>query len=343
MARGRMIDQRFTQSEKLNGVPRDHRLVYASILPYLDRQGRMCAEPMVVKVTVFRRSDFTIEEIAEALASLAKADLIRLYSDKDNEAILEYANFLDFNSPNSRERKSDYPGPDDSGALDVRDELLAAALGGPPESPPTDTPRAMHVQGQRDVQGNGTERERLTLNGERKEKDMSATSADDAPPKPTLETLTEIWNRESGDLRKVRDLEAARNNPDLKRLAKAFLKRHGPRAVEIFTAGISAVRTDPHWLGTRASPVKRSGAPYGLLNYLRHVEDKAEIAAELQATSSGPPAGRTLPARPWEDWDIAQHRETGIVEVINQVLPDGMARMQNGETWNLSECDRCNN
>ena len=348
MARGRMIDQRFTQSDKLNSVPRDHRLVYASILPYLDRQGRMCAEPMVVKVTAFRRSDFTIEEITDALVSLANAGLIRLYSDKDNEAILEYANFLDFNSPNNRERKSDFPGPDDSGALRVRDELLATALEAPAETRPTDTPRAEHVQGQRGVQGNGTERERLTLNGERKEKDMSA-DADDSqePPKPPpldFDRLAEIWNAHSGNLRKVRDLKAAHDNRELQRLAESFIKRHGARAEEIFTLGIAGVRDDPHWLGRKSKDSRRNGQAYGILNYLRNAEDKYEIALEDAATATGPTtSGKAPPTRPWEEWDIAQPRETGVVEVINQVLPDGTARMQNGETWVLAECDRCNN
>jgi len=44
MARGRMIDQHYTKSRKLNGLPRDQRYMYAAILPYLDREGRIIAE-----------------------------------------------------------------------------------------------------------------------------------------------------------------------------------------------------------------------------------------------------------------------------------------------------------
>lgn len=342
MARGRMLSSSLGGSRKFSRLTNnDHRLIYCLLLPHADAYGRVEADADYVKGTVLSRVPVDPETVDAALEEMAEVGLINLY-EVDG---FWYAEFVDFNEHNrtypEREAQTSIPGPD----------------GNVPQRPPRNdqdtpsqtqtTPKATRKRDSGATKSRPTT-DNVTRNKKRKEKvkrkekehkDLSAHA--DAPP--TFTTLAEIWNRESGDLRKVRDLEAARNNPDLKRLAAAFLKRHGPRAVEIFTAGISAVRTDPHWLGTRASPVKRSGAPYGLLNYLRHVEDKAEIAAELQATSSGPPAGRTLPARPWEDWDIAQHRETGIVEVINQVLPDGMARMQNGETWNLSECDRCNN
>lgn len=60
MARGRMLDQRFTQSDKLNGVSRDARLVYASILPYLDREGRTCAEQEALRT--LRRAKLATQE-----------------------------------------------------------------------------------------------------------------------------------------------------------------------------------------------------------------------------------------------------------------------------------------
>lgn len=137
MARGRMFDRSFLKSQKLNAIPRDHRLVYASILPFLDREGRIVAEPIYLKAIVFRWSDFEIDEIAEAVASLATIGLIHLYADEDNKAILEYVRFLDFNSPNKNEAKSELPGPDDDGAAEVRDESITTRMG---------DAHAMHVQ-----------------------------------------------------------------------------------------------------------------------------------------------------------------------------------------------------
>jgi hypothetical protein len=127
MARGRMLDRRFMESKKLQTVPRDARLVYASILPFVDREGRTIAEPLYLKAMVFRHSDFTIEETAAAVRALADAGLVRLYANEDNTAIIEYVDFSKFNSPNAKEAKSDLPGPDEAGAMPCREPLMVDA------------------------------------------------------------------------------------------------------------------------------------------------------------------------------------------------------------------------
>jgi hypothetical protein len=127
MARGRMLDRRFMESKKLQTVPRDARLAYASILPFLDREGRTIAEPLYLKAIVFRHSDFTIEETAAAVRALADAGLVRLYANEDNTAIIEYVDFSKFNSPNAKEAKSDLPGPDEAGSMPCREPLMVDA------------------------------------------------------------------------------------------------------------------------------------------------------------------------------------------------------------------------
>lgn len=350
MAEKRFIARRITESDKIRTLANNGKLLattlYAFLLPYLDTSGRMNANPLLLKGGLFEGYTFTVDELEEAIRDLARVGLIRLYSNGRFGHLIQYDKFLakegGFNTPHPKEPESELPGPNDAGSKPVINPAGSLEAAESPSSTGPEHSREEAGKKPGNVQGEVKVKREIEI----EVKDLSA-DADDSPepetPNTTFEALAEIWNAHSGNLRKVRDLEAAKNNPDLQRLAKAFLKRHGARAEELFTVGIAAVTTDPHWLGNRANPVKRSGAPYGLLNYLRHVEDKAEIAAELQATSSGPPTGRTLPARPWEEWDIAQHRETGVVEVINQVLPDGTARMQNGETWVLAECDRCNN
>src|SRR5690606_25991725 len=135
---------------------RDARLVYATILPFLDREGRHVAEPFVLKALVFRRSDFTIEELAACLRELWAADLIRVYGDDDNDAILEYVDFARFNKPNAKEAKSAFPGPTDPTAGPCRDQLLLPAPtphrqptgDAPVEQRPTTSPAdTQHQQG----------------------------------------------------------------------------------------------------------------------------------------------------------------------------------------------------
>jgi len=270
-----MIDQRFTQSEKLNSVRRDARLLYASMLPFLDREGRMCAEPLVVKVTVFRRSDFTVEEITCYLTELAEVGLIRLYADADNEAVLEYAGFLDFNSPNQRERQSEHPAPGSAEAMPLRDAALLAHSQGTCEA------CAMHVQGQCNGHVNGTERltERSTFNGTTNTSDPNSQAApaelvpQAAPHAPVKrenrkelhEALLTAWNEHRGPLPAVQALTEKRRNG-----LRAFLKEvpAGTDPVAIFTAAVTEVARDPFWIERK----------YNLDNLLRagRVIEKAE-------------------------------------------------------------------
>lgn len=332
MARGRMISGTIGESRKFAALANDtHRLIYLMVMPHVDKAGRYEADPILIKGRCLTRLDIDVSTVEAWLEDAANVGLIRHYEAR-GMTVLEIVNFTEHNTPHHKEPDSKLPGPEEGTPCSTLKSNVDPSMS--QERPKHEPTLPIIKENKREVK----ERE-----------EMSTASVDDSqesshPPPLDFDRLAEIWNRESGNLRKVRDLEAAKNNPELQRLAKAFLKRHGSRAEEIFTAGIAAVTTDPHWLGRRATPVKRQGAPYGLLNYLRHVEDKAEIAAELQATSSGPTVGMPrMPARPWEAYDIAQHHTTGEVATIHELLADGQARMSNGETWNLSECDRCNN
>ena len=124
MAHRRMISRAFTKSKKLNAVARDHRLVYASLLPFLDREGRIVAEPHVLKAVVFRKTDFEPAELGEAIAELARVGLVELYADEDNDAIIEFADFHEHNTPNHKEAKSDLPGPTSPDVESCRDPLV---------------------------------------------------------------------------------------------------------------------------------------------------------------------------------------------------------------------------
>jgi hypothetical protein len=176
MARGRMLDKRFTKSKKLNGLPRDYRLVYAGINCYLDREGRISGRPIVLKANVFLDTDFELDEIAAAVRAMADAGLIRLYASDDHAAIIEYVHFDRFNSPNRNEAPSDFPGPEDEGVTEPYDPLLA------PSSTQNEDARAMHVQRTADAP---LERKR-----KRKREEEGEPNDGDTAEARTMEALT---------------------------------------------------------------------------------------------------------------------------------------------------------
>lgn len=233
MARGRMLDRRFTESKKLQALPRDYRLVYASILPFLDREGRIIAEPIYLKAICFRHTDFEPAEIGTAVHTLADAGLVQLYADEDNAAIIQYVDFGRFNSPNAKEAKSDLPGPDGQGVEPARDPLICAA----PEPAP-----AMHAQPTGNASGerNGTSTLTTTENGTK----PTATDLAAAPPmEHDPEYLAEVWNAHRGPLPRVVTLNAAR-----KKALERHAKEYGEDAEVALAEAAQAVAANDFWV-----------------------------------------------------------------------------------------------
>lgn len=251
MARGRMLDQAFVRSKKLQSVHRDVRLLYASILPFLDREGRSIAEPLYLKGNVFRWSDFTVDEIAAGIKTMTDVGLIRVYADEDNAAILEYTGFLDLNSPNKKEAKSAFPGPDDPTAGPCRDPLLTTADESHMQSTGNAPEAHKNATGKSPITINGTER--LTTNGR---KEHSSTSNEltkppsshlaAAPPRETYDPglFMEVWNANRGRLPAITTLNRKR-----KGAVRALVKEHGAEAaLALFRDATRAVATDDFWL-----------------------------------------------------------------------------------------------
>jgi hypothetical protein len=180
-----MFDRAFMKSRKVQSLARDHRLVYASILPFLDREGRIIAEPIYLKAMVFRHSDFTTEELGEAVRALADVGLVELYADEDNSAIVQYTKFHEFNTPNAKEARSDLPAPRGEGAVPCREPLITHA-------------RAMHVQctgnasGERNVNGTLTVNENVNVN-------VNAREPDIEPPPDLAEAAEDISELERAE------------------------------------------------------------------------------------------------------------------------------------------------
>lgn len=233
MARGRMLDRRFTESKKLQALPRDYRLVYASILPFLDREGRIIGEPIYLKAICFRHTDFDAAEIGAAIHALAQAGLIDLYADDDNAAIVQYVGFDRFNSPNAKEAKSDLPGPGEEGVEPARDPLIRKA---PAHAP------AMHVQrtGIASGERNGTSTSTSTNNGtEPSPADLAATPPSETDPS----TLAGVWNTYRGPLPEARTISAGRE-----KALKRFAKEHGPNAPAMLADAAQAVASNDFWI-----------------------------------------------------------------------------------------------
>jgi hypothetical protein len=180
MARGRMLDKRFTASKKLNAIPREYRYMYAAILPHLDREGRINAQPIYLKANVFLNTDVQIEEIAPALVAMESVGLIDLYGGDDHAAVLAFIGFETFNTPNKREAKSELPPPT---GKDVTDTLILDA-------------RHLHVQSTDNAGADAVLK--LNVNDNVNENENGkATSA--TPPTPIHESSEERFhNRRHG-------------------------------------------------------------------------------------------------------------------------------------------------
>jgi hypothetical protein len=106
--------------------------------------------------------------------------------------------------------------------------------------------------------------------------------------------IVEIWNAGCGQLTKARVLSAP-----AEKLIRAEAKRHGrDEFVQLFRAGLPAVRDDDYWLGNRAKRPRRHAPPYGLINYLRTFADKANETLESRSNS----VETALPVNLGERW-----------------------------------------
>jgi hypothetical protein len=260
MARGRMLDKALSKSKKLQALKRDHRLIYVSILPFLDREGRTRADPLYLKATIFNHSDFTTKELAQGIAAIADAGLVTLYGDEDNEALIEFTRFHEFNTPNRKEARSEYTSPSDAGAMSVlpkRDKLAFRTQDSDLHVQCTGNARAMHVQSTelaRDLHVENVN-ENVNVNVNVNVNGITST------PKPAF--FLKLWNENRGPLS-----GADRLTPKREKAFNAFAQETGPDATQLFTDATRYVAADTFWL--------KNG--YGLDNLLvqGRIVEKAE-------------------------------------------------------------------
>lgn len=324
-----------------------NRMLYDRAIDITDPYGRFDADPIMFRARAVPRLEISIDEVAAALDDMEAVGLIERW-EVDGNAYAYIVDFEKYNKPDpAKEAQTRIPGPDGviptkPGRTDRNASKKAKGKPKPDPTPDVGKPRARSGQAQGaprarvglevgtlDVDVDEDKRVLTDVSG----KGITSQSVMSAHADPTRQ-LVEIWNEERGQLRAVRDVDVALANPEVTRLTTSLLKRHGPRAVEIFRAGIAAVRTDPHWLGSRATKRSRDGPPYGIANYLRHVETKYDAALDQQ-----PAPPEQLDVR---EGDTLQHLTTQNVDRVESVS-NGIALMRNGESWPIGECMRCNN
>lgn len=110
MARARMIARNITKSKKIAQLSDRDRVIYAFILPFLDREGRINAHPTYLKGTVFLHLEYTEAQISEAVKRIHEVGLAIVYATED-DVVMQFKDFLVYNKPNHKESESEYPAP----------------------------------------------------------------------------------------------------------------------------------------------------------------------------------------------------------------------------------------
>lgn len=107
-----MLKTRISQSKKFSQLTSDKtRLLYLMMLPHLDIEGRLDADPKIIKGIVTPLLKFSSKTILASLVDLHEVGLICLYGN-ENDTYLEYYRFADFqNLRTDREAASEIPSP----------------------------------------------------------------------------------------------------------------------------------------------------------------------------------------------------------------------------------------
>jgi hypothetical protein len=232
MAEKRMIHRRIVESDKLRALANAGKyracFYYAAFLPYYDRAGRMNANPMLLKGSLFEGYDVTVEDIEESLRDLANVGLIKLYRNGRHAYLIQCEKFLKedggFNTPHPKEPPSILPGPEDAGS----------ALG----TAPVPVPEVA-----RNVPGNVRGEIEVYRDRDREiEVEKELLSA--APTRASDYTaFVDAWNEHRGNLPGIRSLDAKR-----KRAIDTLRKEHGTEALALFVDAVQCVAADDYWV-----------------------------------------------------------------------------------------------
>lgn len=112
MAEGRMIKKVLSKSKKFAALKTHNaRLLYVMVYPHLDVEGRIDADPKLLKGRIIPYLNFSLQKIREYLEDMFRVGLIKLY-EVNEDWYLECIKFKELQKLNpEREAKSEIPPP----------------------------------------------------------------------------------------------------------------------------------------------------------------------------------------------------------------------------------------
>lgn len=231
MAEKRFIHRRFLESDKIRQLANEGKeracFYYGAFLAHFDREGRMNANPLLLKGSLLEGYEVTADEIGDALFDLARVGLVILYENGRHSWLIQCTKFLvedgGFNRPHPKEPPSTIPGPDDTGS-----ELRVI----PPSGPEGSGKVPGNVRGKVEVYGKGKGKGK----GEEELSSASPTRADHH------QLFVEAWNYHCGVLP-----QCAALNDKRRRGIDAVRKELGDQALDRFEAAVQQVAADPYW------------------------------------------------------------------------------------------------
>ena len=233
MAEKRFVHSRMLESDRIRDLANAGKdracFYYGAFLAYSDRAGRMNANPLLLKGSLFEGYTVTVAQIEETLYDLARAGLVVLYQNGRHEWLIQCVKFLaeegGFNTPHPKEAPSTLPGPDDAGSV-----LRVAPDRGP--------------EGSGNVPGNVRGELDLKVYGERDiEVEVKEELSSAAPTrKDRHQRLADTWNYHRGVLPECEVLDDKR-----RRGFDLLLKEYGDDAYDRFAAATQHVAADTYW------------------------------------------------------------------------------------------------
>ncbi len=216
MARGRFISNRLGGSKKFSRLANDsHRLAYVLLVTMTDVEGRVEADPPLLKGYAYTLLDWSHAQVQTALEDMHNVGLIHLYQI-DGE---QYAQVTDFEKHNKvrkdRESNSGIPGPmDNSGStpgqlreyagstppqVEVQVEVKGEGEGEGQDPPPETSEDRFHTRLNGGSSANQTHRVRTTIR--RLNPDFAKRHEDHMPTwaKWTDQDIHRLWDASHPD------------------------------------------------------------------------------------------------------------------------------------------------
>lgn len=291
MAQRRFVSRRLTESDKIGTLRGNDRarFIYVALLPYTDREGRLNANPLMLKSSALEGFEYTAEDIAAALDALAESGLIELYSAPRHKLVMQYTKFTDFNKPHDKEPASDLPSK--GGSTTAREALRNAirdVLGTAPEDSEKITGNDQEPSA---VSTRWRESTSTRLSGEHSSDSEGLAERSQAPVAQArrahidYQEFIDVWNQQAQTLPTVQKLNEAR-----RRGIQKLCKEHGvAEALGLLHDAAAQVATDDFWIERQ----------FGFDNLVpKKVVEKAE---KLRATNGMKPSEVKL-AREAQGW-----------------------------------------